>query len=200
MFRVQEFLEVFIPVFVAIDPFALLPLFISYTKGFTPQALQRTIRLSLMVAFGVSVSFMLIGELIFSILGITINDFKVAGGLLLLVIAILDLVGQTEGKRRFRPTTTVGVVPIGIPMIVGPALLTTLIMLMEHYGFTMTLLGLVVNIFVLWVLLVMSQSVVRKAGKEGIMALSKLMSILLASIAVMMIRLGILGLLREVAR
>ncbi len=197
---IKEFFEVFIPIFVAIDPFALLPIFVVYTKGFTPQALKRTIRQSVGVALCVSLSFMFIGEGIFRLLGITINDFKVAGGLVLLVIAILDLVNSSETRKRLRGATTVGVVPIGVPMIVGPALLTTLIILMDHFGLWISLSGLLTNLLLVWVLLRLSQWVVSRVGKEVILALSKLMSILLASIAVMMIRLGIAGLLKAAAQ
>jgi len=200
MKTIKNFLEVFIPVFVAIDPFALLPFFIAYTKGFTPQAIKRTIKQSISVAFCVSVVFMFIGEGIFRLLGITIDDFKIAGGLVLLVLAILELVQPSEGQRRFKSSTTVGIVPIGVPMIVGPALLTTLIILMEHFGVLKTLLGLTMNLLLVWLLLRLSQTIVKRIGKEGIVAISKLMSILLASIAVMMIRLGVMGLLKAVSR
>ncbi len=192
---IKEFPEVFIPVFVAIDVFALLPFFISYTRGLPPDAVRRVINQSIMTALGVSIGFVAIGEGIFRILGITVDDFKVAGGLVLLVIAVLELVKEEGRHRKKSVTTTIGVVPLGVPMIVGPALLTTLLVLVDHYGVIITLFSLLLNLFIVWLLCKNATRVVRIIGKEGVLAISKLMAILLASIAVMMIRLGLQGLL-----
>ncbi len=194
--NIKEFPEVFIPVFVAIDVFALLPLFISYTKGLSQQGIRKVINQSIMTALFVSIGFVAVGEGIFRILGITVNDFKVAGGLVLLVIAILDIVQQEHKSQRKGLSTTVGVVPIGVPMIVGPALLTTLLVLLEHYGAVMTLLSLLLNLSIVWILFRNATAVVKIIGRDGILAISKLMAILLASIAIMMIRLGIENMLK----
>lgn len=184
----------FIPIFVAIDVFAVLPMFISLTSGFSKTEKKVVVRQSILTALIVGLIFVAIGEAVFKILGVTVDDFKIAGGLILLVIAILDLI--REGKGRRKPEGTVGVVPIGVPLIVGPAVLTTLIVLIGHYGIVPTLISLIFNLVIVWVFFTKAQTITDLFGKNGIVAISKVMALLLASIAVMMIRLGIEGIIR----
>jgi multiple antibiotic resistance protein len=182
----------FIPIFVAIDLFWLLPIFTSYTGDMPRDRRRRVVRQSIATAFGVSVAFTLVGEGIFSLLGISVNDFKVAGGILLLVLAILDLT-SAEYKEKLMATETIGVVPIGVPLIVGPALLTTCLVLVDHYGMLPTMVSLFLNLVLVWIAFSGAERIIRFLGSGGIGALSKIMAILLASIAVMMVRLGVEG-------
>src|SRR4030042_4383380 len=107
----------FIPLFVATNIFMLLPIFISLTKEMSLQKRRVVIRDSILTAFIVSSLFFALGEVIFRIIGITADDFKIAGGLLLLIIAILDITRHIEEKLK--PDIKLGVVPIGVPLIVG---------------------------------------------------------------------------------
>jgi multiple antibiotic resistance protein len=184
----------FIPLFVAIDLFWLLPIFMGLTEGLDEKGKKTVVRQSIITALAVSLLFAAVGEAAFSILGITVDDFKVAGGLVLLVIAILDLT-RVERKKPSSYSEISGIVPIGVPLIVGPAVMTTIIVLVDHYGVISTVLGLVINLFLVWVSFLGATRIVRFLGTSAITALSKIMSILLASIAVMMIRLGIEGVL-----
>ncbi|MBI4848360.1 MAG: MarC family protein [Nitrospirae bacterium] len=179
----------FIPIFVAMDVFAVLPIFIAVTSEISGAEKKLIVKQSIVTALAVSLAFVAVGEAIFRILGITVDDFKIAGGLVLLVIAVLDLL-RYGGERR-RLEDTVGVVPIGVPLIVGPAVLTTLIVLIDHYGIAPTVISLVLNLIIVWGTFVHAEKITRLIGKNGIVALSKIMAILLASIAVMMIRLGV---------
>ncbi len=184
----------FIPLFVAIDVTATLPIFLSLTHAMTDSERRSVARQSTLTALAISLAFVVIGEAVFSILGITVNDFKIAGGLILLVLAILELMKDTEEGKR--PTGTIGVVPIGVPLIVGPAVLTTLIVLINHYGIVPTTLSLIFNLIIVWFALTNAQKIIKIFGKNGIAALSKIMALLLAAIAVMMIRLGVEGILK----
>jgi multiple antibiotic resistance protein len=182
----------FIPLFVAIDIFGILPIFTSLTVEMSPDEKRTVIRDSTITALIVSMVFVALGEGVFSILGITVDDFKIAGGLVLLVLAIIELI-KPSGLRRDHEDT-IGVVPIGVPLIVGPAVLTTLIVLIDHYGIAPTVISLVINLVIVWIGLNASREITRFIGKNGILAISKVMALLLAAIAVMMIRLGIEGL------
>ncbi len=179
----------FIPLFVAMNAFMLLPIFISMTKDMTKPKRQKVIMDSILTALIVSLSFIVLGEAIFRILGITADDFKIAGGLLLLAIAVLDLTHHIE--ERMKPDVRMGVVPIGVPLIVGPAVLTNILLLVDHYGIVPTLISLILNLFIVLISLMNAERIIRLVGKGGIVGISKVMSLLLASIAVMMIRLGI---------
>jgi multiple antibiotic resistance protein len=179
----------FIPIFVAIDIFAVLPVFFSLTHGLPAAEHEKAIKESVITALFVSIAFMAMGKAIFRILGITDNDFKIAGGLVLLVFAVLDLVRRDEGNRM--AGTKLGIVPIGVPLIVGPAVLTTLLVLVARFGIAATVLALLLNLFIVWFSFEKAPLIIKVLGGGGIMAVSKIMALLLASIAVMMVRMGI---------
>ena len=178
----------FIPIFVAMDPFGLLPIFTSLTSEMSAKDKSKVIRLSTLTALIVSIAFVFIGQGIFRVLGITVSDFKIAGGLLLLVIAIMELLGK--GLRQKDPHD-VGIVPLGVPMLVGPAVLTIVIVLIDNYGVAATILSLVLNLTIVFMVFSAEYKITKVIGKNGLIAISKVIMLLLAAIAVMMIRLGL---------
>lgn len=178
----------FIPLFVAMDPFGMLPIFTSMTRDMSVQDKKEVIKFSTLTALAVSIAFAFIGEAVFKILGITVGDFKIAGGLLLLVIAIIELLGR---GGEYRKPHDVGVVPLGVPMLVGPAVLTIMIVLIGNYGVAPTVISLILNLSIVFVVFTAEQGITRLIGKNGLIAISKIVALLLAAIAVMMIRLGI---------
>jgi len=195
--KIEEMLEIiytlpntFIPLFVAMDAPAGLAIFISMTEGLTEDRVKKIVSESILTAFFVSMSFLALGEFVFNILGISENDFRIAGGILLLTFAILDLVGDTE---RRKPAGKFGIVPIGVPLIAGPAVLTTITLLVDNYGVYSTGTSLLLNLFIVWVLFRKAEVIVRFFGKGGISVLSKIMLLLLSAIAIMLIRTGIQG-------
>jgi len=186
----------FIPIFVAIDVFAILPLFVSLTIGI-PDSRRLVIRDSIFTAVIVGLFFVALGEAIFNILGITQDDFKIAGGLVLLIFAVLEIMRRDEERRK--PMGRVGVVPIGVPLIVGPAVLTTLLVLADHYGIIPTIISFILNLFIVWFFFSKAERIINFFGKGGVIGISKVMALLLASIAVMMIRLGITNIIQHSA-
>jgi multiple antibiotic resistance protein len=192
---VRSLPNTFIPLFVATDIFAILPIFISLTVNMTPVERKGIIRDSIMTALIVGLLFVALGEAIFNILGITSDDFKIAGGLLLLILAISELIRPDEERRK--PVGRVGVVPIGLPLIVGPAVLTTILVLVDHYGIIPTIISFSINLFIVWISFVNAERIIQFFGKGGITGISKVMALLLASIAIMMIRLGVTNIIQQ---
>jgi multiple antibiotic resistance protein len=185
----NPYLITFIPLFVAVDVVGLLPIYLSLTEGFSQESRMRVLWQSLLTATIVAVVFVFIGKLIFSIIGITVADFKIAGGLILLVLAIMDLLKETTEWRVGKEM--MGIVPIGVPLIVGPAVLTTSIMFVDVHGFLPTLVSLLLNLAIVGILFYYVDSIISFIGKGGAKAVSKVVSLLLAAIAVMMIRQGL---------
>ena len=185
----------FIPLFVATNVFMLLPIFISLTKEMAKSKKKIVVRDSILTAIIVSFLFIVLGELIFRILGITTDDFKIAGGIVLLVFAVRDLVHS--GEDRLKPDLKVGVVPIGVPLIVGPAVLTNILLLADHFGVLPTIISLIINLFIVWITLINAERIINIVGKGGIIGIAKVMSLLLASIAVMMIRIGVVNIVKQ---
>jgi multiple antibiotic resistance protein len=159
-----------------------------------PNLRKQIIRDSIFTALIVGILFVALGEAIFNILGITSDDFKIAGGLVLLILAISELIKHEEKSRK--PAGRVGVVPIGVPLIVGPAVLTTILVLVDHYGIMPTIISLILNLFIVWISFNSAERITNILGKGTIGGISKIMALLLASIAVMMIRLGISNIIR----
>ena len=179
----------FIPLFVAFDVFGILPIFVFFTFEMTPSERRLVVRQSTVTAFFVSVGFLAAGKFVFSVLGIAVSDFNIAGGILLFIISIIDLIFP-ERTRTF-PKETVGIVPIGIPLIAGPAVLALLLLLVDKYGYVSTILSLVVNLLIVWVVFSRSHLIMRVLKEGGAKGLGKISSLLLAAFAMMMIRTGL---------
>jgi multiple antibiotic resistance protein len=177
----------FIPLFVAMDPFGMLTMFSALTIDMSASEKKNVVKFSVFTALLISVVFALIGEAVFKILGITVDDFKIAGGLLLLVLAIIELTGR-GGERKL--SDSVGIVPLGVPMLVGPAVLTIVIVLIGNYGIALTILSLILNLIIVFVVFTAERGITRLIGKNGLIAISKIVMLLLAAIAVMLIRIG----------
>lgn len=190
----MTFLAVFIPLFVAIDPFGVLPVYAALTTGLTTDIRRQLLRQSMLTAVLVAVGFLVLGRLVFQALGITTADFQVAGGLLLLVFAVDDLL-FARSDRKPVIEAGLGIVPLAVPLIVGPAVLTTLLVLSESFGLVWTLGGLVVNLALLWLVLARVDLIVRLVGVAGSRAVGKIASLFLAAFAVSMIRAGLAGIL-----
>ena len=185
----DNLLLAFIPIFVAVDPIGLLPLFISFTLGLDKRVKQKVIFESILTALCLAVGFIFLGKAVFKLLGITMGDFMVAGGIVLFCIALMDLL--VSAKQRFVPSEDLGVVPLGTPLLVGPAVLTTSFIMIDQYGLGVTLIAILLNILLAGVLFLFSNVLMKKMGEGGARALSKVMALLLAAIAVMMIRKGL---------
>ncbi len=181
----------FIPLFVAFDVLGILPVFVSLTSEIEPRDRTRVIRQSIVTAFLVSLGFVAAGKFIFNLLGISVADFQIAGGALLFIIAIVDLLFPE--KTRTFPKETMGVVPIGIPLIVGPAVLTLLLIIVQSYGYFPTILCLLLNLFIVWLIFSQAHRVLHRIKEGGAKGMAKVSSLLLAAFAMMMIRLGIKG-------
>ena len=193
--HLTHFILAFIPLFVAIDVWGVLPVFASLTEEMTVDARRDIIRDACVTALAVAVIFTFLGETIFGVLGVTSDDFRIAGGILLLVFAVQDL--MVGGKpRRVEATKTVGVVPLGMPLIVGPGTLTTTLLVVQQWGYVATLEALGVNLVIVWGVLRASDRIMRLLGPGGAVAAAKIASLFLATIGVMMVRVGILGMLR----
>ena len=186
----------FIPLFVAVDAIGSLPFILSLTQDMSPEERPRVIRYAMITAFMLGLGFIGIGKGVFFVLGIEVADFLVAGGLILLVLSIRHLMtGKLVELQSSVSKGMVGVVPIGTPLVVGPAVLTTLLLLIEQYSLPVVLLSFVLNLAFAWLVFAQANRVARLLREQGLRASSQIASLLLAAIAVMMIRKGIIEIL-----
>ncbi len=190
----EPYILTFIPIFVAVDAIGNIPLFISLVEGANKKQRHQIVIDSVVTATLVAVGFMFVGKIILRVLGFTIADFQIAGGLLLFIIAMRLLLPATpKGILIESHDKDVGVFPLGTPLITGPAVLTTNLIMLDSHGLEPTFVSLVINMLVVWVTLAKADLFMKIFGAGGTRAFSKIMYILLAAIGVMMIRRGITG-------
>ncbi|MBN2097032.1 MAG: MarC family protein [Candidatus Omnitrophica bacterium] len=189
----KDFFLAFIPLFVAVDAVGVLPIFVSLTEELSQKEKIKVIAQSMFTAILLALGFIFLGQAVFRFLNITIGDFLIAGGLLLFCIAIIDIINPVK-KRRI-PSNELGSVPLGTPLIVGPAVLTTSLIIMQQHGLMPTLIAVIANVFLAGIIFLLSNIVIRILGIAGSRAVSKIASLLLAAIAVMMVRRGVIAIL-----
>lgn len=187
----------FAPLFFAMNVIGVIPIYLNITEDLNAQERANLTRNACFAVLGVSVLFIFAGTALFSAMGITPDDFRVGGGIIILVIAIVDLVFKTDKSRRdpAQEVGGLGIVPIGIPLIVGPAALTTMLMLVDKYGYFMTISVLALNLGIVYVAFSRSYLILRVLHPGGIKVFSKIASLFLAAIAVMMVRVGIVNII-----
>ncbi|MGB2868119.1 MAG: MarC family protein [Bacteroidota bacterium] len=188
-FEFNDLLLSFIPLFVAIDVFGVIPLFLSLTEKLPRPQKKTLVTQATLTALGVALVFLFGGQAIFRFLGITENDFRVGGGIVLLILAVVELVFSDNALRR--PVENAGVVPIGIPLIIGPAALTTILILVDTYGYAVTIISLLANLAVVWLVFRYSDAISALMGKTTSQAVAKVSALFMVAIAVMMIRVGL---------
>ena len=195
----RDFWLCFISLFVAVDAFGVLPLFVALTENLERRVVRKIIYQSLITATAVGLGFMLAGPAILTFLGINISDFMIAGGSLLFIISIHNLL-TGRMTQRHPDLDSLGAVPIGVPLIVGPAVLTTLLLLrsrLESFGITAA--ALAVNLVIVGAVFLLSEPLHRALGKAGSKAISKLASLILAGYGVMLFRHGVIEFLKSLA-
>jgi multiple antibiotic resistance protein len=193
---IRQLALTFVPLFIAMDAVGNLPIFLTLTQGLEPRHRRRTVHLATLTALGVGLGFVALGRATFVLLGIEEADFLIAGGIILLILAIKYLItGKIIEAQDVSVSETIGVVPLGTPLIVGPAVLTSLLLLIGQYPIAIVLSSFILNLAIQWVLFTQATRIVAFLGRTGITAISKIIMLLLAAIAVKMIREGILTIL-----
>ena len=190
---IKDILLACIPMFVVVDALGTLPIFSALTEQTSVNDKRKIIFQSLITALVLAFGFIMIGKAVFKFLGITMGDFMIAGGAILFCIAIIDMINP--GKVRRMPSDQLGAVPIGTPLIVGPAVLTTSLLLIDQYGLVPTLISVSANILFAGLVFSFSDQLMKFFGQAGSKAITKVMALLLAAIAIKMIREGIISIL-----
>ena len=192
----QSFIWTFVPLFIVIDALGNLPFVVSLSEGMSTRERRKMIHVATMTATIVGLAFLFFGQFILNVLSISVGSFAIAGGIILLVLSIKYM---TTGRMvEIIKEEMVAVVPIGTPLTVGPATITTLLLLAAQFPLYMVLLSFALNLLITWVIFLQSSYIVRFMGQSGLKAWSRVFSLLLAAIAVSMIirglsMVGILG-------
>ncbi|MCH7553195.1 MAG: MarC family protein [Chloroflexi bacterium] len=186
----KEFLLAFLPLFVAIDPLGNLPIVLGVTKEMNLRQRLRVINIAIATALVLGLAFLFLGKALLRFLDIEVEHFAIAGGLVLLVVSIRELIGvgfvEMDAEQEM-----MAVVPIGTPLLAGPAVLASLLLLNDQYSEGVVVPAFLSNMFVAFVIFGLGNVVAGVLGKGGLRAISKVAALLLSAIAVRLIVVGI---------
>jgi multiple antibiotic resistance protein len=191
-----------------VDPIAVIPTYLVITQAHTPEQRGKTAQRACIAAALILVAFALFGTLIFQIFGITIEAFRIAGGLILWVVAMDMLHGQRTTQEsgtevaEGRAKEDVAVTPLAMPMLAGPGAISTIIVLAGQARSipekTLVLVAIVVTMAISLVVLRVGERVVMRMGQTGIRVMTRIMGLLLAAIAVQFVITGVRDALKGV--
>ena len=188
----RKFLECFIPLFVTMDPVGLAAIFLALGRDVPVDKRRRIATQATWTGGIVALLFLFLGRSIFIAIGISEYDFQIAGGLILFILASRELVQTPSQEKRSMPDDF-GVVPLGMPLIAGPATIATLLVISRSVGVGMTLFALAANLVLVALAFSQSERLERLVGHTGLRAVSKIIALLLAAVAVHIVRRGFTG-------
>jgi multiple antibiotic resistance protein len=184
-----------ITIFVIMDPVASIPPFIALTKKFPTQDVKWAAKKSVMIAGALAGGFMLVGPAVLGVMGITLHDFRVAGGLVLGILALEMVLGisfkeskESAGQPESRSAVAM---LIATPMLTGPGLMSSMVLLSREYGHITVMLGLLPALLAAYFVLSNSGKVRRMMGEQVLEVTSRLMGMLLLALAVAFVRAGL---------
>ena len=191
----ESFVLTFIPLFIVIDAVGNLPFVLSLSEGMSHRERHRMVHIATATAAIIGLAFLFFGQFVLNVMGIEVGAFAIAGGLILLVLSIKYMTSghMVEAVKE----EIVAVVPIGTPLTVGPATITTLLLLVNQFPLYIVLVSFVLNVLITWIIFLLSSQIARFMGQGGLKAVSRVFSLLLAAIAVSMVinGLDILGII-----
>ncbi len=185
----NSLLMTFVPLFIVIDVLGNLPVVITLSEGLSKPERLKMIHLSAVTAAVVGLVFLFFGQFVLNLMGISVGAFAVAGGLILLILSGKYIItGKMVDAVK---EEMVAIVPIGTPLLSGPATIATLLLLSGQYEIYIVLIAFTINILVAWGLLLLGNKIAGFMGKGGLRAVSNVFNLLIAAIAVTMIFKGL---------
>jgi multiple antibiotic resistance protein len=185
----ESFVLTFVPLFIVIDALGILPVVVSLSADLSGRERRRMVHVATLTAGVVGLAFLFFGRFILNVLDISVGSFAIAGGLVLLALSInYMLTGRIAETVR---EEMVAVVPIGTPLLAGPATITTLLLLVTQFPTYIVLLAFLANVLLAWVIFMIGDRLARLMGQGGLKAVSKVFNLILAAIAVTMVIKGL---------
>lgn len=194
-----DLLKTFFFLFAVIDPLGSVPVFLEATKHFDDQQKKKIAIKATLIAAGILLFFIVIGQLIMETMHITLPAFQISGGIILFLFALTMVFGNEktkEGKKLIRDYEHVTIFPIAIPSIASPGAIMAVVLLTDNNTFTflqqLKTTGIVMLVMLATCLLLLAaRKVQQKIGEGGILVISKIMGLILASFAVQSVLSGI---------
>ena len=189
----EGLLGAFVALFVIMDPIGNLPIFISLTKGMPIKEIKRNVDRSVFVAGVLLFIFLFFGLQVFNFFGIDLDSFQIAGGIILLIMGILYVFGTS--LRYVKSHGFDLSVPVGTPLLTGPGVITITIILVKGSGILVTVIAAFLTLLATWIILMNSSRLYKILGEQWTSAISRIMGIILAAVAVKFITEGVLNII-----
>ena len=190
---ISELVRATVTLFVILDIIGLIPVYLSFFKNESKNVMNfyanKTVFFSSIILF----AFLFFGSFILSFFTISLPNFKIAGGLILLIIGIKFVLGLrviTIGERKKH---SFAAVPFATPLLVGPGTITSVIILVDTYGIVIPFLAAVINLFIIWLFLRNSRIIYKFLGYQGSEVVTRIMGLIITAIAVGFIRSGLVS-------
>ncbi len=193
---VTRLLEPTMALIIVLDPFGLLPLVVALTGKTSIRQRQRMLTRSVLVAFVLLMIFVFGGLLILKLFRITLEDLSVAGGLLLLIIALNVVIHGHVSPSTAPKDNQIGIVPIASPLLVGPGSIATVVLIVGRDGLLIATLAVTCAFFITWLVLRGTSLIYKVLGVHGSDAIARIMGVLLAAYATGLIREGVTHIVR----
>ena len=187
---ISELAKAIIALFIIVDPFGNIPIFMGLTEKMADTQKKKVYNTATLVGVILLLVFAFTGQEILNIFGLSIYSFEVAGGILLLIIAIRILISGSMHENVESPES-LGAVPIAIPLLVGPGAITTTIFNLQAYGTVTAILAVLIVLSLTWVILRFINGIYRVLGKTGSLVIARVMALLIAAIAIQYILTGV---------
>lgn len=186
----SELARAAIALFIIVDPFGNIPIFVGLTEKIDADQKKKVFNTATLVGFILLLVFAFTGQEILMLFGLSIFSFEVAGGILLLIIAIRILISGSKQEGSESPES-LGAVPIAIPLLVGPGAITTTIFNLQAYGSIIAILSVLIVLSITWVILRFINKIYRFLGKTGSLVIARVMALFIAAIAIQYILEGV---------
>lgn len=181
-FNIIEILKVTMVLFAVIDVIGSIPVIINLKQ----KTGEINAAKASWVSLGIMVVFLFVGQSILNIIGITVNDFAVAGSILIFIVAFEMILGIQISKDNLPATASV--VPLAFPLIAGTGTLTTLLTIRAEYNIVSIVIAIIINVFIVYLVLRNIKRLEKLLGAGGIAILKKVFGIVLLALAIKLFR------------
>lgn len=192
-FAIIDFGKAFFAIFVAMDAFGNLPILSTLTQKLSAKDRSKNVNRAILIATVLLLIFLFFGITILKYFGISFESFKVAGGIVLLIIGLKIVLGLRLKEERAKKYE-MAAVPLATPLIVGPAVITVIIILVNEFGYLLTLIASLLNLLITWLVLHQTELLYKILGRQGSDVVARIMGLVLTALAVEFIKQGWVGL------
>lgn len=189
---VNDLLTSFVTFFTVIDPIGTIPVFIAVTSTLSSEERKKVARKAVLVAAGVLLFFIVLGELILDAIDIPLSTFQIAGGIVLFLFALTMIFGESKPEGEISnadKNEDKAVFPLAMPSLASPGAILAAILLTENskHGVldqSLTALTMLVTVFLAWVFMALSNKIFKYIGNSGAAIISRIMGLILSAVAV----------------